>query len=1075
MSMVEFALRHRKTADALYWLVIVVGILAWRSLPVEVYPDISTSSAVALVVWPGASAEQVERQVTRRIEGEIEGIRHVAWHRSESTANLSRVVVRFEDRAGKSDVDSAFAALQSRINQINDLPEGCQPPSVSRFKLDEDSPFLRVCVSDKQDLGPLAVRRAVRKLKEELASVSGVAGVRLLGEGQREVRILLDRDRMQEAGLSVPEIAAVVRRSAVSIPVGGIEAAEVEHPIRFVANLNGLDQLGSVIVRKDPAGAHVYLRDIAQFEEGLAEDFIRARYQGSQCVVVEVTKTSGSNVMTVRDHVMDRLDRFKEHNQFDGISLDIAVDITPWVSNALTALKQNLLAGCVLVLIVLCFFLGVRNSLLAMMGVPFAFLSTAIGMWAFGITANSTSVFALVLVTGMLVDEEIVVLENIQRNMQAGLSRWDVIVLSMGEITSPMSAAVLTTIVVFWPLLLLEGQVGSLFYAVPIVVTIALLSSMFEWFFIIPGHVYHFGPRPTAAPAGPATDQTPPRVGPIDRFGRGFARVYLAILASLLRVRYLAVLVLAAITVLSVVALGYIRTETLPAEFPMALINFEADRDASLDTTDQLGAKLGEVLNELSGSQNAVKNYLSVAGMQFTEHMELVRQANVGMIWVQFHPTTTARRDPGAMLDLLRARIEQFRERHPSLGLEAFSVSSMGTGLEQTDTLAVRIEHSDMKVCRQVAERLRRQMSQIPGLAEIRDNTREGPMEVGLRAQEPQASEFGLTPLDIAATVRAATEGMSAGDMYDPELDEEVPVRILLDSRYRDSLDDLMAIPLKTPTGAEPMLSEVATPYFDQHYASVYHHDGRRLITVSAAIHGKPVDPQGRPIDMQYVNRELAGEFPQLEREYPGLSLSFGGGYAQQRESFSSLAIAGLAALALIYLSLLMEFRSYLQPLLVLLSLVFALAGVVLGMHLHQHPISIVTGVALVGLFGVAVNNAILLIEFINQHPGEGTDRLTPVLEGCRLRLRPVMCTTVTTIVGLLPTAIGMGGYSSIWSPFAACFCYGLTVAAIMTLLFTPCFYLIHDDLARFAARLFHRSHDDAPQPATLQVSGAEE
>lgn len=1073
MFIVEFALRHRKTAEALYWLVMAVGLLAWQSLPVEVYPDISTSSAVAMIVWPGATAEQVERLVTRRIEDEIEGIRHVAWHRSESTANLARVVVRFDDRAGTSDVDSAFATLQTRINQINDLPEGCQPPSVTRFKLDEDTPFLRICVSDTANLGPLAVRHAVEKLKEELAAVPGVAGVRLLGEGEREVRVLIDRGRLQDAGLSVPEVAAIIRRSAVSIPVGSIETGEREHPIRFVGELNGVDQLGSVIVRKDPTGGHVYLRDIARFEEGLAQDFIRARYQGNRCVVVEVTKTSGSNVMKVRDRVTDALERYRQHEGLRGISLDVAVDITPWVSNALDALKQNLLAGCLLVFLVLCFFLGVRNSLLAMMGVPFAFLSTAIGMWAFGITANSTSVFALVLITGMLVDEEIVVLENVYRHMQSGLSRWDAIVRGMGEITSPISAAVLTTIVVFWPLFLLEGQVGSLFYAVPIVVTVALLASMFEWMFIIPGHVYHWGPRAPAESAAAPADQED-RGGPLVRFGRAFADLYLRILASLLRVRYLTALVLAAITVLAVAAMGYIRTETIPAEFPMALINFETDRDASLDTTDQLVARIGTVLDDLSGPEGVVKNYLSAAGMQFTEHMELVRQANVGMVWVQFHPTTTARRDPGALLDLLRARIEEFRREQPALGLESFTVSSMGTGLEQTEAIAVRVEHNDMNVCRRAAQRIRQRMSQIPGVTEIRDNMREGPMELGLRPEEPQASEFGLTPLDIAAVVRAATDGMSAGNLYDPEFDEDVPIRVVFDGRDRDSLTDLMAIPLKTPTGAEPSLGEVATLYYDQHYASVYHHNGRRLITVSATIHGTPVDEQGRPIDMQYVSRELAGEFRQIEREYPGLSLSFGGGYAQQRESFGSLGIAALAALALIYLSLLMEFRSYIQPLLVLLSLTFAFAGVVLGMHLHEYTVSIVTGVALVGLFGVAVNNAILMIEFINQRPRDGKDRLAPILEGCRLRLRPIMCTTTTTIVGLVPTALGLGGYSSIWSPFAACFCYGLTVAAILTLLFTPCFYLIHDDLVRLSSRLLHRTAR-APQHAATMLAGAEE
>lgn len=1064
MSLVEFALRQRRLGDACYWILMAIGFVAWRSLPVEVYPETRTSSAVAVTVWPGATAEQVERLVTRKIEEQIEGVGRVAWHRSESTANLSRVVVRFDDRATKSEVDAAFAALQSRINQIADLPEGCQRPSVSRFKLDEDTPFLRLCVTDQRSGGPLRVRHAAQKLKEELSNVPGVASVRLLGQGEREVRVLLDRAKLEEAGLSAIEVAAILRRSDVSLPVGSIATATQEVPVRFVGELNDLDQLGKIIVRKDPAGAHVLLKDVARFEEGLAQDFIRARYQGQRCVVVEITKASGANVMTVRDRVLEVVARYQKQTPEDGIAVDAAVDITPWVSSALGNLKQNLFAGCVLVFFVLCVFLGVRNSLLAMMGVPFAFLCTAIGMWALGITANTSSVFGLVLVSGMLVDEEIVVLDNTYRLMQAGLSRHSAIVQGMGQVLWPIFSSGVTTILAFLPLLFLRGDVGSLFYAVPVLVALTIGFSIFEWLFIVPGHVYHFGPRPRAQASG-----GPPRIGPITRLGRALAGVYLGMMPSLLRLRYLTVLLVAAMVAIAVAALRFIPVETLPAEFPMALINFETDNDASLDATDRLGAKLGTALDELSGSEGVVKNYLCVAGMQLTEHTELVRQSNLGMIWVQFHPTSTARRDPAAMLDLLRQRIAAYSRRHPEAALRSFTVQSMGTGLEQSDAIAVRVEHRDMAVCRQVAQRIRQLLAGIPGVTEIRDNMRQGPLELSLRAEEPLASEFGLTLLDIAATVRAAAEGLPAGHLRDATLDEVVPIRVRFDNPDRDSLDDLMAIPFKTPTGAEPRLEEVATFAYDQQYASLYHHFGRRLITVGATLEGRPVDAQGRPIDLQYVNRLISQEFPRLQAEFPGLALSLGGGYAQQRESFERLAVVAVATVALIYLTLLMEFRSYLQPFLVLFSLVFAFSGVVLGMSVHGYSLSMVTGVALVGLFGVAVNNAILLIEFINQAPREGADRFAPILEGCRVRLRPVMATTATTVVGLMPTALGLGGFSSVWSPFAACFSYGLAAATLLTLVLVPCFYMIVDDINRLAAGLIRRfwpwsaSSDAAP------------
>ena len=1051
MFIARFALRHTKLAHALFLILSAAGVIAWLDLPIEVYPPVRAARAVVETVWPGASTAEVERFVTTKLEERIEGLRYVDWFRSESTANLSVIVIRFEDRASAADIESAIATLRSRVQEIRDLPESCETPVVRRVKLDEDDPFLRICVSDRGGEGPVALLRAARDLQEGLAEIPGVSGVRLQGAGEPEIRVLADRDALEDNRLSVPEVAGVLRRSALSIPVGSLESEHEVYPIRFGGDIESLDQLGDVIIRKDPTGAHVYLREIAAFEEALSRDFVLARFHGDRSIVVEVTKTSGSNIMRTRDAVLDHIEQFKLQNTERHFGVDVAVDITPWISNALTVMQQNLLAGCILVLLVLGLFLGVRNSILAMIGIPFSFLCTLICMSAMGITLNTASVFAMVLVSGLIVDDAIVVLENIHRHMQSDVSRTEAIVRGVSEVMAPVCTAALTTVVAFLPILLIRGGIGSLFTVVPKIVTIALLASLFECLIILPGHILDWG-------GGKRTEKRISRRNwlgvaylrrAFEKSGEWLTNLYIGCLTPLLRLRYLVAVLLVALLVLLATARQAIRVETLPAEFPMAVINFETLSESSLDETDRIAKRLGEALDELSGEQKLIQNYIISSGMQFTDQRFAIQQPNLGMIWVQFNPTSLARKDPEALLSLLRDTIRAHVDAHDDVGLESFTVSAMGTGLEATEAVVVRVEHRDLNVCRTVANQLGQRLGEMPGVTGIGDSLRRGPLQLSLRAREPQCSEFGLTQSDIALSVRAATEGVTATRLREPQEQDERPVRVLLAQRWRSELGDLLEVPLKTPTGAAPRLEEVAEPYYEQHYASLHHNNGRPSIVVSAAIEGKPKDAQGQPIDVGYVYRQLRDDFQRFQDQHPGLTLTMGGGYAQRQEAFGQLRLAGLLAAMLIYLILLAQFRSYLQPFLVLLTLLFSFMGVIAGLAVHEYAFSVVSAVALVGLFGVAVNDAIILIDFINKVPRGSADRLQPVLEGCRLRLRPIVVTTVTTVAGLLPMAIGLRGYSSIWSPFAACFCYGLMSATLLTLVMMPCFYLICEDLGR--------------------------
>ena len=1058
MSVVKFVLHQSRLANALFIILSVLGVAAWYFLPVEVYPKIRTSSAVVTAVWPGATAQEVEQFVTTKLEEQIQGVLHIDWYRSESTSNLARVVVRFKDEASESDVDSAFTTLQNRMRQIDDLPDGCELPIASRFRLDEDSPFLRICVYDEADAGPLVTRGIALRFKEELESLPGVAKVTPLGTGSPEVRVLLDRKSMEDAGLTVAEVAAVLQRSNVDVPIGAIKTSEQENPVRLVADQRSVEGLGGVLVGKSPVGAHVRLGDIGEIEEGLDQDFIRARYRGKPCVVLEVTKTSGSNILNVRDAVLARAEEFRAWPDSQGAAIEVAVDITPWVTNAMSVMQQNLLAGCVLVLIVLGVFLGIRNSLFAMLGIPFSFLCTLLCMMALDITLNTTSVFALVLVSGLIVDDAIVVLENVHRHMKTSRTRLDAIARGVSEVGPPVVAAALTTLAAFLPLVFVRGGVASLFADVPKLVGIALLASLFECLFILPSHILHWGKKTRAEAGGDARDSLhEASPGFLSRLGSSIVEAYVSLLGSVLRFRYLTVLLLIAMIILAASAASSLNFEPLPAEFPMAMVNFQSSPDTSLDETDRIAAAICKVLDELKekgtdeaaeGDDGVVQSYISAVGMQMTDHQELMRQANLGMIWVQFTPTQIARRDPEAMLDVLRERIARLQSDTPDLDLESVSVIPMGTGLAADSSLAFRVGHADLAKCLAASRRLQERMAEIPGVTDVRDNVREGPLQVHVLPKEPACSDFALTAYDVAAALRTANNGVPAGNIRNAVYHEEQPIRVQLSGDGRSSLREMLALQVKSPLGATPRLEELAEPYYDQGFASLYRFNGVRVVTISASLQGAR-DEGGRPIGMPQVHQIVKKEFDRLKIEEPGLTFSVGGGYSSQQRTAGRMMIAALVAASLIYLILLVQFRSYVLPVFVLLTLLFGALGVIFGLRVHEHVLSIVTVVSLVGLFGVAVNDAIIFIDFINKAPRDENDRFGHLLDGGRLRLRPIVLTTLTTVVGLLPMAMGWCGYSSIWSPFAVCFSYGLTMATLLTLFVIPCFYAIHEDLGR--------------------------
>lgn len=1090
MNIAEFALKQSRLAHVLFFILAAAGVAAWLRLPVDVYPDVTVAVCEVRTFVPGGTAEQIEREVTPKIEDAVRGVSQVDWIRSESTANSSRVIVHFRETATTAELDEAFAQVETRINQVGDLPDEARRPEARRIEA-RNIEFMRLAVraadadANEHAADTAGLIRGAQRLKAALADVPGVGVTRLLGLPSREVRVHIDAARLEEHGLTLLEVIGILRESFAGGPLGPIEREGRQIPVHFQADLTDLATLRETIVRPDPTGASVTLEEVATLEEVRRSNMLLPRYRGEPCVLVTVAKQADANVLTVRAAVGEFLDAYRTERLGPGLRLEIADDRTPWVQDALTVMSQNLGVGCLLVLGVLWLFLGFRNALFAMLGIPFSFLCTILAMWLAGLTLNTASVFGLVLVSGLIVDDAIVVLENVHRHGQEGAGPRTAIVRGVNQVVPAVVAAALTTVVTFLPILLVPGTVAKVFADVPKVVALALAASLFECLIVLPSHIFEWGGRagesdeseldeaepPSAAASAeagsPADVGSPAGRRPEERretpgenpfapalWERWLADGYGYLLAALLRLRYLAVLTVVALAALAFALSSRLPRELLPSDFPMAAVNFEIDHQASIEETDRIGRELSLLLEDIHGDDQPVKSILAIAGLRYTDGERQIRRPSVGLILVTFNPTDAGRRDPDQQLQILRETLERGLADRPDLQPRHFSVMPLGSGLEQTPDLTIRVEQEDLDALYRGANRIQRLLASHPGVAEANHDLQPGPLELQIDPQESTAKDYGLTAAAVRRLLFAATSGVEVAQLRASDGQDAIPVRAMLAPRDRDEPSDLLGLRIQSPTGAEPTVRQIADWGYERRLATLYRHDGRRAGLITGQFADAPVTRTGQPASERELIQELKAEIESLQQELPGLEVEFGGKLAEQSLAFNDLMFAGLIGGMLIYVILVALFRDYVQPFLVIFTLLFGAIGVVIGLAIHEIPLSVVTAVSVVGLFGVAVNDAIILIDFINQTVREEAEPLAAIVAGCRLRLRPIIVTTLTTVFGLLPMAIGVGGYSTIWSPFAATFCYGLGMATLLTLLATPCLYLILEDVKHLFGRL---------------------
>jgi len=657
-------------------------------------------------------------------------------------------------------------------------------------------------------------------------------------------------------------------------------------------------------------------------------------------------------------------------------------------------------------------------------------------MYITGRSLNGNSIFGLVLVLGMVVDDAIVVIENCHRYIQKGFHPKRAAIVGACEVGRPIFASIATTIAAFLPLVLMPGVMGRFMRIIPIIVSLVLAASLFEAFFILPAHIGDWGKANT------------------NKLKKGKSRfeririVYLKILKKALRKRYWVVAGVFGLFIISLLMIPVIGVALFEGdEFPQFIIQVEMPEDNKLEETDEVMKHIENIAMQLPEEErNAI--ITSIGFLQ--KETDVIYKSSVGQVLVDLVEEKYRERTVDEIIEELRGKIGNIA------GVKKLEFFKFSGGPPVGAPVEVKVKGKYLDELEEVAELVKEELAKMEGVLDIKDDFEQGKKELRIKIDEEKAALFGMNTLGIASSVRNAYLGIKASILRDA--DEEIDVIVKFNSDARDNIENFRNIKVATFDGRYISLKDIAELEIEKGYSVINRFDGERAITVSA-------DIDNNVTSAVKANNELIERFKDISREFPGYKLDFRGEFQEYMESFNSLGILFIFGVILIYIILGGQFQSFVQPLIIIFTIPLAFIGAVFGVLIDGNPFSLTTLFGVVALAGVAVNSSIVLVDFINRSRQKGYPKWRAIIQSCHIRLRPIFLTTVTTVGGLLPMALGLGGKSAQWSSLANTIVWGLIFSSTLTLIVIPCVYAIVDDIKY---KIFKKSLDEAEKYKVL-------
>ena len=1028
-AFLRFFARKHTLAVLITTMTVLLGLNSLMSIKRDVFPDVEFGEFVITTIYPGASPEDVELNVTNRIEEELAEIAGLDRYTSYSMENMSTINVLIDPNV--SDQDDVRREIREAVNRISDLPpEIEEEPSVVEIET-AIFPVIEVGLSSNT-VDYRILRDEAKKLEKALERLPGVSSVERRNYLDREIKVEVSPERMDEYQVSLRDIVNAIAARNVRMTGGTFESFTSERTVVTLAEFETPDEVSDVVVRSTFEGPMIRIRDLATVADGFEEPVVLSRMNGVPAISFLVNKKENADVIRTVDSIKKLLEEVRPTLP-DGVAVEYSADMSKYVKNRLQVVMNNGMIGLGLVVLVLTLFLNLRSAFWTAMGIPVTALGVIFLLPKFDSFLDVISMAAMIQVIGIIVDDAIIIAENIHKYRERGYAPVDAAVAGLKEVFWPVTTTIVTTFIAFAPMFFMSGIMGKFVFVIPLVMSLALFISLFEAIVALPAHLI-WGIR--------ADSKKKVKKKEVSWFDR-IRNFYRWSMRYVIMFRYVFIGASLAALVLSVkYAQENIDIVLFPSESADTFMMMaEFPTGTSLQATAERMTEVEGFIDALPDGE--VESYVTRIGMQ-DDYTQPGRNENWALIIVSLTPYDERTRIADEIVEDLRTKTDGVEDLRM-----VYVIDSGGPPVGRPITF--RVIGVDDDVRQALADSVVSYMSAMDGITDIDRNDKPGKEQVEIRIDYARLAQMGLTVADVAQSARFAYDGELVTDVRYG--DEDVDFRVQLEPQARGNQRYLENLLIPNYQGRLIRLGDVASLRPGPGPSTYYHFDGERSVMITSDI------VAGVTTSLKATN-EIMGHFDM--KDWPGTRFVVGGEAEETQESMNSLLRAFLIALIGIYFVLILLFNSAAQPFLVMVAIPFGIMGVIIAFGLHGQDLGFLAMMGVVGLSGIVVNDALVLVNHTNalrkKHPEKGTRDL--VAQGASDRLRAVLLTTITTVVGLLPLAYGVGGSDPFIAPMALAMGYGILFASPLTLGLVPCLYAVGEDLGRikgFIARVVFR------------------
>lgn len=1008
MKLNEYILKKPVVANLLSIMIVVMGVMTLFNLKRATYPQVDFDIIKITTVYPGAAAEDVEINVTNKIEDELKELDGIDEILSSSLENLSLIYVFVDPDA--SNIDRVKDDISRAVDRVNELPDEVdEKPEIQELK-SSNVAVIELAISGDTDEATL--RKIAKDLESEIKEIDGTGRVEKVAYRKREVKILSSSEKLKENYVALHDIIQSIRSRNVRVSGGNLKSYTSEKKIITFAEFEDPMDVSQVIIRSNFSGKQIALSELAEIENTFEDPTIIARTNGKPSINLLIRSQASADIIDISEDIKELVKNYSA-NLKDNIKITVVSDFSRYTSSLLNIVKNNAIIGFFLVIGALLIFLNKYTAFWTAVGISLSILGSLIFFPVFGININFISLITMIIVLGLLVDDAIVIAENITRHREEGLSAYDSAVIGVREVFWPVLTTIITTILAFVSLFFVSGVMGKFIWQIPAVVILTLGMSLFEAIFILPVHIAH----------SPLSDKR--NLKWFDKFKEFYENT----LRRAIKHRIKTLFIFVAFLIFSI-GLGYttVGFNMFPYDdVDLFYVIAELPSGASHDqTTDKL-KDVEKIISDLKA--NEIQGFTTRIGHHDTDvyGASAGLHDNWGMIAIYLKPSQERERRSEELISEIEKQIKNLN------GFEKLYLQKFYDGPPVGKPITVTVVSDNDELRRKTSQKIFKTLEGQKGVFNLSSDDKIGKEEIQLRPDFEAMARYGITADALANTIRAAFEGVIVTDLT--REGEEIDFRVQLVEEERRKIDVLETLQVPNQTGRLIPISEFTKMKKSRSYELIKHYNGRRSITIEG-------DVDEVHMTSAKANKIIKDKFSKEIEKTPGLRLVFGGQEKATQESLQSFGLAFICALLAIYAVLVILFESFAQPFIVLSALLFGLGGNLIVFSLHGLPISFMGIIGSLGLLGIVVNDSLIIVTHLNDLR-EKNEKLSLqiIIDGAKTRLRPVILTTVTTVAGLLPTIYGFGGYEPFVVPLVLAVAGGLIFATFITLILVPTIY----------------------------------